>query len=88
MPQPQEKIVCVVECPHCKCFVEILQVNCAIFRHGTYKHNGQQLNPHLPKAECDRLAATGAIHGCGKPFKLKPTGNAEAPFEAEVCDYI
>jgi hypothetical protein len=82
--------VCVVECPHCKCFVQIEQVNCAIFRHGTYKHNGQQLNPHLPKAECDRLAATGAIQGCGKPFQLKPNtgGDKDIPFVAEVCDYI
>jgi hypothetical protein len=75
----------LVQCPHCSCLVEILEVNCAIFRHGTYKHNGQQLNPHLPKTECDRLVATGAIHGCGRPFRVERNGTE---LVAIVCDYI
>jgi hypothetical protein len=79
--------VAIVECPHCKCFVEIAEVNCAIFRHGIYKQNGQQMNPHLPKAECDRLVATGAIHGCGRPFQVKQ-GATVGELVAEVCDYI
>ena len=75
----------LVECPHCSCQVEILEVNCAIFRHGTYKHNGAQLNPHLPKAECDRLVAAGAIHGCGRPFRVERRMDS---LVAVVCDYI
>lgn len=75
----------VVECPHCKCLVQIEQINCAIFRHGSYKHNGKQLSPHLSKAECERLVATGALHGCGKPFRLERAGDA---YEAVACDYI
>jgi hypothetical protein len=35
----------VVICPHCQIPVEIEQLNCCIFRHGTLKHNGQQMNP-------------------------------------------
>lgn len=79
------KELAVVECPHCNCFVQIEQINCAIFRHGTYKHNGQQLNPHLPKAECDRLVAAEAIHGCGRPFRVERQGDG---LVAVVCDYI
>ena len=58
-------------------------MNCRIFRHGIYKHNGKQMNPHLPKADCDRLYNEGKIHGCGKPFQI-PKGSTEAV----VCDYI
>lgn len=82
---PKEKELATVECPHCKCLVQIEQINCAIFRHGTYKHNGQQLNPHLPKAECDRLVAAEAIHGCGRPFRVEHTNDG---LVAVVCDYI
>lgn len=86
LQMPKRGVSIFVECPHCKCLVEILEINCAIFRHGTYKQNGQQLNPHLPKADCDRLVAADAIHGCGKPFQLiKREGDV---YEAVVCDYI
>lgn len=44
-------------CPHCQRQVQIMpnELNCKIFRCGTFKHNGEMLNPHLPKEECDRL---------------------------------
>ena len=74
-----------IECPHCKCQVEILEINCAIFRHGVLKSNRQQMNPHTPKIECDRLLETGAIYGCGKPFKVIKNNDILA---AEICDYI
>lgn len=74
-----------VECPHCKCQVEILEINCAIFRHGVLKSNGQQMNPHTPKSECDRLAETGEIYGCGKPFRVTKNNDG---IQAEICDYI
>jgi hypothetical protein len=74
-----------VECPHCKCQVEILEINCAIFRHGVLKSNGQQMNPHTPKFECDRLSETGEIYGCGKPFKVIKNNDG---IQAEICDYI
>lgn len=75
-----------VTCPHCQCSVEILEINCAIFRHAVFKHNNQQLNPHASKQECDRLAEQGAIYGCGKPFRVVSKGNNE--YEAIQCDYI
>ena len=47
----------IVKCPHCNLmiFVYLKEFNCRIFRHGIYKHNLQQIDPHLPKVDCDRL---------------------------------
>ena len=61
-----------INCPHCGIDIEILknEINCTIFRCGKYKLNGQQINPHLPKEECDRLKQNDLIWGCGKPFKF------------------
>ncbi len=74
------------ECPHCSCLILVAkdEVNCRIFRHGTYKSTGCQMEPHTPKAECDRLFETGEIWGCGKPFHM--IGNDKR--FVEICDYI
>jgi len=50
--------------------IEILEINCAIFRCGIYKNNYSQVNPHATKEQCDKLAQDGLIYGCGKPFKV------------------
>ena len=71
-----------IECPHCGQAIEILSVNCGIFRCGIFKHNFEQINPHLDKENCDLLKLEDKIFGCGKPFKLLP-GNI-----VEVCEYI
>ena len=73
-------------CPHCGGDVLVFksEIFCAIFRHGTYKMNGEQIHPHLAKAECERLVAEGLVDGCGLPFRIvnKDMGLAEK------CDYI
>ncbi len=71
----------IVICPHCGDPIEILEVNCAIFRHAWIIETNQQLDPHAPKEVCDRLLAAGFLYGCGKPFRLE-NGKAVA------CDYI
>jgi hypothetical protein len=76
----------LIQCPHCNDPVIIEQLNCRIFRHGVYIHNGQQMNPHENQEECIRLAASGLIYGCGKPFYVK--GDKESSLEAEACGYI
>jgi hypothetical protein len=45
----------IVTCPHCLGDILIFnnEICCAIFRHGIYKHNGNQLDPHASKEECD-----------------------------------
>jgi len=55
-------------CPHCGISIEIEQVNCAIFRCGIYKKNYQQINPHMPKEEYEKIKDD--IYGCGQPFQL------------------
>jgi hypothetical protein len=75
----------IVFCPSCSQPVIIAEINCAIFRHGIYKHTGQQIDPHAKKEVCDLLIERGEINGCGKPFRLEMK-NGE--FVAVVCDYI
>jgi hypothetical protein len=81
-PSPQGQYI---TCPHCSIMVEIIQLNCKIFRCGIYKSSGEQIDSHLPKNECDQLVQTNAIYGCGKPFCIK---NNIPPFVVEKCDYI
>jgi hypothetical protein len=81
-----EENVKTVNCPHCGQLIVIEQVNCSIFRCAVYKHSGEQLNPHAPREECDRLAEQGLIYGCGKPFRVLP--QADRTLLAEACDYI
>jgi hypothetical protein len=75
----------ILECPHCKDFIIIEKLNCGIFRHGIFKINGQQINPHAPKNECDFYIDKQLIYGCGKPFRIILKENK---FEIEICDYI
>jgi len=82
-----EDAVLYLVCPHCEGAVEVAvaQINCAIFRHGSFKETGQPMNPHASEIECDAATASGAIHGCGKPFRLVQQDGA---WTAEVCEYI
>lgn len=75
----------IIECPHCKQYVIIEQINCAIFRHGIYKNNLQQINPHMPKIECEELKNNDLIYGCSKPFRLDKKNDIWIALE---CDYI
>ena len=72
----------LVHCPHCQQLIEIVELNCRIFRCGIFKQTGEQLPPHLPKIDCDRLV--DVIYGCGKPFII----NESEPYVATICDYI
>ena len=75
----------ILECPHCKEYIIIEKLNCGIFRHGTFKINGRQINPHAQKNECDFYTSKHLIYGCGKPFKIILKENI---FDIEICDYI
>ncbi len=76
------------QCPHCEAFVsvKIQEINCAIFRHGTYKESYKQLDPHLCKDECDRLVRENLIYGCGRPFQLVRLPDSK--YAVQVCEYI
>jgi len=77
----------IKKCPHCQNMVILpkAKFNCKIYRHGTYKNTLEQIDPHMKKEECDRLAREGLIYGCGKPFCIKAEGTN---YKIEKCDYI
>jgi hypothetical protein len=78
----------VFNCPHCdfSIIVNEKEINCGIFRHGEYKINHQQIPPHLPKDQCDKLISEDKIIGCGKPFKIIKLKPGE--ISVEICEYI
>jgi hypothetical protein len=76
----------VVICPHCQDSILIEKLNCCIFRHGTLKADGQQIQPHLSKEMCDALFSNNLIYGCSKPFQI--VRNEKNEFIAVVCGYI
>lgn len=86
----QDENTFVFLCPHCDGTVVVHQseVNCQIFRHGTMKDSGQQLNPHLPKHECDHLSQNNLIYGCGKPFRIYKDPDSPNWNYVDICDYI
>ncbi len=75
----------IVTCPHCVQSIEVLEVNCRIFRCGILKSNYTQINPHLSKVECDKLVNDDLIFGCGKPFELINNNGLWKPIP---CEYI
>jgi len=75
----------IISCPHCNDFIIIEKLNCGIFRHGMYKHDGMQIDPHLCKTSCDEFVQRGKIYGCGKPFQIIIS---DGQVEIKKCDYI
>jgi hypothetical protein len=71
----------IIECPHCKEFVWIGQLNCRIFRHASFK-TGEQIPPHSTQQECETWLQQDLLYGCAKPFQILESG------EVIQCDYI
>ena len=71
-----------IKCPYCNIYIEVLELNCKIFRCGIYKNNYVQINPHMLKEECDLLVSTNSIYGCSKPFMINELN------EPVPCGYI
>jgi len=76
----------IVKCPHCNEYIIIEQLNCRIFRHGIYKTDNKQIDPHATKDVCDELIRQNMIYGCGKPFQIILTDNNQ--FIIVKCEYI
>lgn len=72
----------IITCPHCEQYIEILELNCRIFRCGVYKQTNQQINPHLDEKSCNELKIKDLIYGCGKPFRVLPNNIVE------ICGYL
>ena len=77
----------LLQCPHCKYYIVVVEINCGIFRHGVFKATGKQIDSHLPKDACDKLVSDGLIYGCGKPFQVHKETNQQT-YCISVCDYI
>jgi hypothetical protein len=77
----------IVECPHCNgtILINIKDLNCMIFRHGIFKKNYKQINPHTSKIQCDDYIKNDQIYGCGKPFKIVIINEK---YISTICDYI
>jgi hypothetical protein len=75
----------ILKCPHCNEYIIIEKINCAIFRHGVLKANGEQIDPHSPKELCEYYLKNNLIYGCGNPFRIKTKNGL---FETEKCGYI
>lgn len=72
----------IIKCPHCDQHIEIIALNCRIFRCGVYKNTNNQINPHLDESSCKELKKKDIIYGCGKPFTILHNGTVA------ICDYI
>ena len=77
----------IVECPHCNALIYVVlkELNCQIFRHGIFKSDYKQIDPHLSKEKCEELVKSNAIYGCSKPFKIIIENRT---YKAISCDYI
>lgn len=60
----------IVTCPWCNGNIEIIKLNCAIFRHAVFKKNNKQVNPHLSELECKKLLEQNLVNGCSMPFEI------------------
>lgn len=76
--------LCIV-CPHCDEPVIIEELNCCIFRHGTLKESGKQIEPHSSEDLCNYYISQKKIFGCGKPFQIVKINNE---YKAVICGYI
>ena len=74
-----------ITCPNCNGMVEIIQLNCGIFRHAELKNNKGQVNPHASEEYCNYLLKEELIYGCGKPFRIECLDGIYIPSK---CEYI
>ena len=89
-PVIKDGSIYIFQCPHCDnlTMVDRNDVNCSIFRHGYFINNGilsEQVNPHLPKEQCEELVKSGKVVGCCKPFQLERYRDT---YIVKKCDYI
>jgi len=72
----------IIACPHCHEPIEIVALNCGIFRHGYLTSTRQQLNSHATKEIIATYRETGVLIGCGEPFRVNEDHSVE------MCDYV
>lgn len=79
-------------CPSCDSLIQVYknEVNCAIFRHGYFFSQinnliipTTQIPPHSSFEDCERFKKENKLLGCGKPFRINLNNKT-----VEKCDYI
>lgn len=70
----------IFECHHCELFFTIII-------HAVFKNNMSQINPHLPKKDCEELVVNNLVIGCAKPLQIVKKDNSNN-YIAIKCDYI
>ena len=73
----------LIKCPWCKINIEVISVDCGIFRCGIIKSTYKQIPPHSNKERCDGLLENDLIFGCGRPFHINNPTNKPVK-----CGYI
>lgn len=68
-------------CPKCFSALELVEINCGIFRCGIFKKTFECIPPHSTKGEILEWLSQDMIYGCGSPFQLVDGKLVE-------CDYI
>lgn len=58
----------IITCPNCYIPILIEAINCKVFRCGMFRINGEPINPHANKNECEYYINNNIIYGCGSPF--------------------
>lgn len=78
----------VLNCPHCMdmFIVDILHLNCMIFRHAVFKDTLLHIDPHATEIMCNVLLRENRIYGCARPFRVVSDGSNG--YRTEKCDYI
>ena len=68
----QEVKYIIRTCPTCNFMIQIFKsdLNCRIFRHGSFIDSKKQIPPHCSKQEVDQWIAENKIYGCGQPFVI------------------
>lgn len=79
----------IKKCPHCHQDVILYrsEINCRIYRHGIFRSNLQQIDPHSSQEQCRNYVEQNLIYGCGKPFRVEFTIDNSDIYLSE-CDYI
>jgi hypothetical protein len=68
-------------CPRCFCALELVEINCAVFRCGIFKKTFEHIPPHATKGDIMEWLSKDMIYGCGAPLQLVNE-------RLVVCDYI
>lgn len=68
----------IYTCPHCSIDIEIVKLNCGIFRCGIFQlknGNFRQLPKHAKQGVIQKIKNHFVVYGCGNPIKYDQLTN-------------